>query len=235
MQLTNSCALLAPKSYISQAVAIKEHMRHDTGNDISVITIEHVQSLSLLDIAIDDGLLLSPTLPAAVIFTSGTSGRPKAVVLPRRRFHPSPNGHSNGVIMAYRPPHWAGGLRSLTQPLVQGNTVYILPNRANAEVFWDYLRDIPFTQLSLSPGTLRQLKDYFRMNIAPLPREEADKYLRNIRNVKEITCSSAMIEATTLQFWKELLGNDIITNVYALTEALVVTKTRPGSTLKVSN
>lgn len=200
-----------------------------------MVTIDCVgSSISKLEIAIDSDLVLSAEQPAVAIFTSGTSGRPKAVILARRRFQWSYNLNLDGVIMAYRPPHWVGGLRTLIQPLLQGNRVHILPNRASAEVFWNYLRDIPFTQLSLTPTILRQMKDYFEKNLAYLTQSDVEKYLRYIRNVREITCSSAMIEASTLQFWKSILGKDIITNVYALTEAGVVTKTRPGSTLKVS-
>lgn len=235
LQKTKSSILLTPGNRITQANAIKEHIREHTGTDITIVTLPHVEKCSSeFDIAIDNNLVFPPTRPVVALFTSGTTSLPKAVVVPRQRFQGSYNINLDGVIMAYRPPHWVGGLRTLILPLLQGNRVYILPNRAGADVFWKYFRDIPFTHLSVTPTTLRQLKDHFEKVLNQLAQGEIDNYLRHLRNLQNITCSSAMVEASTLQFWREILGKDIITNCYATTEAGAVTKTQAGSTLKVS-
>ncbi|KAF7593534.1 hypothetical protein BBP40_011262 [Aspergillus hancockii] len=206
-----------------------------TGKDIVVIPMPRSEeSHSGVRISIDPDLVLAISRPAAAIPTSGTTGRPKAVVLPRQRFYWNYTCDPTGAVLAYRPPHWIGGMRSLIHPLLQGQKLYILPDHASMDVFWNHFRDISFRSLAFTPTVLRQLKDYFEKYLSPLPKEEGNEYIRGIRRVQEVCCSSSMIEESTLEYWKELLKGVPILNVYGLTEAGLVTRTRKTSDLKYS-
>ncbi|KAE8344155.1 hypothetical protein BDV24DRAFT_160702 [Aspergillus arachidicola] len=235
MQRTGTTSLVAGHNRLTEATGIRDDIAERTGKDIFVIPLPcSEESLSGVTIAIDHDLVLPPSRPAAAIHTSGTSGYPKLVVLPRQRFYWNYTCDAEGAVLAYRPPHWVGGMRSLIHPLLQGQKLYILPNHASMGDFWKQFRDISLHTLAITPTVLRQLKDYFQRYISPLPEEERAEYIRGIRRVQEACCSSAMIEDSTLEYWRELLGDVPIINVYAITEAGLVTRTRKTSNIKHS-
>ena len=176
---------------------------------------------------------LDPSLPAVAIFTSGTTGRPKAAILPRKRFIWDYKIDPSISIPAYRPPHWVGGLQSLTRPFLEGNTIHVVPY-GNTNVFWLLFRDVPFESVALTPPVLKELRDYYDKHISILSSKEVEEYLYNFHNrTKRIISSGSMIEQNVLDFWRDTLGKHIIYNAYAMTEAGWITITDLDSTLKV--
>jgi malonyl-CoA/methylmalonyl-CoA synthetase len=238
MEKTNSTILLAGNGRVAQSTAIRDHIVDTAGNEISVIAIDpRVDEHFPVNAAIDGQLVLSPQKPATAILSSGTTGRPKLIVLSRQWVYRLflDRNNPDDVVMSFRPPHWIGGMRSLIQPPLQGQRLHIMPNRPSVEQFWRAFRDIPFTQLWLTPTNLRQMKDHFERHLSQRPQDEIDAYIHNLRKLKMLGVSSSMIEDSTLSFWKRLLGNTPIINAYALTELGLVTRTQRDSTLKVSS
>ncbi|KAH8820208.1 hypothetical protein F5884DRAFT_865877 [Xylogone sp. PMI_703] len=236
MEKSQSSCILFADDRLAQVTGIKRYMEERENKETICISLPRVKEQTDLTInfEIDNQIVPSPSQPALIIFTSGTSGKPKGVVLPRRRFHWKRVKGKSDTTLAYRPPHWIGGARSLLQPVLSGETLYILPNRAGPEVFWGSLREGHISRLSITPTLLRQLKDYYVQHIRDLSPDVVAEYVAGVRILKEIACSSAMIDPGTLEFWKDICRNVPICNVYVLTEVGIVTKTHPDSSIKVS-
>ncbi|RFU29333.1 hypothetical protein B7463_g7018, partial [Scytalidium lignicola] len=236
MQKAKSSCMLFGVDRLPRVTQIKRYMQESANQEITFISLpntkEHVSSK--INVEIDSQIVLSPSQPALIIFTSGTTGTPKGVVLPRRRFHWKYIWGQDGNSLAYRPPHWIGGARTLLQPLLSGQRLHILPNRADPETFWKCFRENQIGCIATTPTLLRQLKDYFQQHLSQLPPQDVAEYINGVMRLKEISCSSAMIESSVWKFWRTLCKDVPVCNVYALTEAGIVTKTRPESKLKHS-
>ena len=234
MQLTGSDFLLVGSDRMIQATAVQNHILERVGKEIVLVpTPSNEGRAPDVNVELDDQIKPSPTRPAVAMLTSGTTSRPKAVVLPRGRLYSGLTFEPDTVILACRPHHWIGGMRTLVQPLLHGHTVHILPRGAGSEVIWRCLRDNPVTNFSINPYKLRQLKEYFQQHLSSLSEKEVDEYIRGFRRLKMITCSGAMIDEGAMQFWHGLVGDIPIINIYALTETGPVTRSRPHSKPKV--
>ena len=207
-------------------------MRQSANQEI--ITIPIPRSKGLLhakeNIEIDEGIILSPSRPGFAVFTSGSTGPPKAVVSPRSYCYWEYNPGQKAATLSDRPPHWAGGAFNLLRSPMSGRTLYILPHRATPDIFWKSIRDNPITHLWVTPSILRKLKDYFQEHISRLPPEEVDGYTHAVRGLEDISSSSSVIAPSVLEYWKDLTGGEaLIHNSFGSTEGGLISEAHPDS------
>ncbi|NUO52068.1 MAG: AMP-binding protein [Polyangiaceae bacterium] len=108
---------------------------------------------------------------AAVLFTSGSSGRPKAVLLPRRAFLASAAAHANNLpfvpddrwLLAMPLAH-AGGLSILTRSILARTAVVLIAGFDPDEVLATTFRE-RVTLLSVVPAMLHRLLERDRANV----------------------------------------------------------------------
>lgn len=78
-----------------------------------------------IQLGINQALQIDSKRPGAVLFTSGTSGPPKGVVLPRASFQFGRNPAEPGsATLGYKGAHWWTGCRKALEPVLSGKKLY---------------------------------------------------------------------------------------------------------------
>lgn len=219
LNTANASYLLTEPNTVDRAATIKDYAVHTAGQNLHMIPIERAEagSVSSTQIEIDEDMIFDPKLPCLIIFTSGTTGRPKGVVIPRKAFFFRMQADPNELFLAYRPVHWMGGASGLLVRLLTGSRVYLLKRRPEPADFWEILKEGRVTGTSLPPALFKELEDYYLTNIRHLPPKEHDKYVSGAAKLRVATNSGSTLNPSTAQFWKNLT-NMKIRNVYASTE-----------------
>ncbi|KAA8651452.1 class I adenylate-forming enzyme family protein [Aspergillus tanneri] len=250
---TKATHILVDESTFENITAVRDHAVNQAGQELNIITITRADSESdatyTPELEINDELTFSPTMGCLVLFTSGTTGPPKGVVLPRRTFYLKPGEFDPTVLyLASSPVHWVGGT-GLIDSVLNGEGLHIIKFGSGPDRFWEILREGKITEMSVSPTLLRELKAYYIENISELPAEDRDKYINGARSLQAVYTSGSTLHPSTQQFFADLTGMPII-NAFGITEmggGLMLTpsgsafvegyvgKLIPGVTVKLSN
>lgn len=164
-------------------------MRHDNGQEIQF--------------EIDETLTVTPERPALLLYTSGTSGRPKGVVHNRRLFYDMhrPTRPSD-VFMSQTTIIWASGLVPLFSSILGGARTEMTPQRP--DVMWERLKQGGVTNLGCSPRVWADMRQFFDNYISHLPPNERDAYLCGLRSLKSALTCGSMPDPALLLFWRNL-------------------------------
>jgi malonyl-CoA/methylmalonyl-CoA synthetase len=219
LNTANAAYLLTEPNTVERAAAIRNHAVETAGQNIHLIPIARAEagSISSARVEIDEDMTLDPKLPCLIIFTSGTTGRPKGVVIPRKTFFFQRHTDPSELFLAYRPVHWIGGAYSLLVRVLTGSRVHFLKRRPEPADFWEILKQGRITGTSLPPALFKGLEDYYLTNIRYLPSQEHDEYVSGAAKLRFAINSGSALNPSTAHFWKELT-NLKIRNVYASTE-----------------
>lgn len=166
-------------------------------------------------LVVDDDAVIGADRPCLVVFTSGTTGPPKGVVIPRSLLDKNTKPSKDFVTLCCRPPNHLGACGTMLSTIFTGGTLDIVPR--DAAVLWERLCKWDSTALKSTPPLWQQMMDVFQERIAYLPTGERDQYIRGLRNLRSAGIYGAVASPSLLKFWRDL--GQTLTSIYGSTEA----------------
>ncbi|EFE37943.1 adenylate-forming enzyme AfeA [Trichophyton verrucosum HKI 0517] len=173
-------------------------------------------------IEIDHSCVMTPGGPGMIIFTSGTTGRPKGALLPRCALLRTGIREPGSTALVYRPNHWIGGARDIIQSLLSGMKIHSLKTKvqdARAEDVLRAFRTTLITHVVFMPDVLRRMMFLLTgdRDLSTIPQEEKDLWQSYFRGLSMIRCSGGSLERSVRDFWMNLTGLPF-DNFYSSTE-----------------
>jgi malonyl-CoA/methylmalonyl-CoA synthetase len=213
LQICESSCLLSSPSLLERAANIQQYQQSQCQN-LTVLPIQTgLPSASSLHPILNEDAVIGPSRPCLVLFTSGTTGPPKAVVIPRSLLDNPKRLKKNGVNIICRPPNHIGVCSKFLFTIFQGGTLDIVPD--DGAILWERIRKWETTTMSAPPPIWQQMMDFFRDHIAHLPADERDQYICGLRTFSPVIYG-AVASPLLLDFWRDL-GQPLI-SVYGSTE-----------------
>lgn len=188
---------------------------------ISILpNLSHTTRFTPIDISISSNLPQDQGAPGVVIFTSGTTGKPKGVVLRRTYTHEAAlaigDGYElnhNDVLLHVLPVHHTTGLGTSFFPFLNAGACIEFHGKFDAGTVLKRWLEGGLTVFSAVPTIYMRLKWY----IDQLPPEEQLSYKQSSRQFRAFLCGSSALQENIQEFWTAIRGQPILTR-YGATE-----------------
>lgn len=185
------------------------------------------------EIVVSSDRCLDDNAPALVIFTSGTTGRPKGCVLRRLYTHESAATVADSfdispsdTVLHTLPVHHATGIGTSFFPFVNAGACIIFRSGAfDAGWVWEKLCDGEVSVFSGVPTMFMRLMWHHQQRIEPLPAQARKKYEDGIRRLRALLCGSSALQQRVQDFWTEIRGGRPILVRYGSSEVPSVIRT----------
>lgn len=176
-------------------------------------------SLTPYDIVISSGRCLDPDAPGVVIFTSGTTGKPKGSVMRRSYAYECATAIGDGydlvssdVVLHVLPVHHTTGLGTSFFPFLNfGACVEFQSSSFDPAWVWNRWRRGGITVFSAVPTIYMRMQWYYEQNLASLPPQERETYVAGANQLRALFCGSSALQDRVQQFWTQLRGRPILT------------------------
>lgn len=181
---------------------------------------------SALDMVISSNPPLDDRSAGVVIFTSGTTGKPKGAVLRRSYTHYTAEAIGEGyditqddLLLHVLPVHHTTGLGTSFFPwMVAGGCIEFRSGSFNAQWIWDRWLKGGITVFSGVPTIYMRLKWHFEQNIANLPEDQKKSYVTAANQIRVLKCGSSALQKDVQIFWTKLRSGRPILTRYGATE-----------------
>ncbi|ETI22882.1 hypothetical protein G647_04676 [Cladophialophora carrionii CBS 160.54] len=200
------------------------------GNVTTIDILSHLPKsprFRALDIALSSDPPQDDRAPGIVIFTSGTTGRPKAVVHRRTYTHETATSIGEGydlghedVLLHLLPVHHTTGLGTSFFPFLCAGACIEFGGGGSfdAEWVWDRFLQGGLTVFSAVPTIFMRLKWDFEHRIAKLPPSEVARFVTAANQFRLLLSGSSALQDNVQQFWTELRAGTPILTRYGATE-----------------
>ena len=168
----------------------------------------------------------------ALLFTSGTTGSPKGVLHSQASLYAGATnrqtpliGGPQDVYLSYAPVHWIAGINSSLTMMLKGAYLEICNQVFSPAWLWKRIEKGDVTTVFASPALLNSLADHFEQHIKPGGPSDVAKALAGLHQVRSIFAGSAVVPASTMQYWQDLCQGRPLTILYGTTETQMVATT----------
>jgi malonyl-CoA/methylmalonyl-CoA synthetase len=174
-----------------------------------VIPQPEYRRIELEDIVVSSDGYLNDNAAGVVIFTSGTTGKPKGAVLRRAYIHDTASTIADGYqlspsdrLLHVLPVHHATGLGTSFSPYLNVGACieFRTGGGFDAGWTWDRFRIGGITSFSTVPTILLRLMWHYRKVIMKLPHCERSEYDEAVRSIRTIACGSSALQQPVQDF-----------------------------------
>ncbi|KAJ5819166.1 hypothetical protein N7474_004757 [Penicillium riverlandense] len=221
VQKAQQVAIVHSTSASKLAHSIKAYINHRGSNLQCFDILPHLpkeSNITPYDISISSTRSLDGNAPGVVIFTSGTTGKPKGSVM--RRLYTDENATAVGdgydivptdVGLHVLPVHHTTGLgTSFFAFLNFGACIEFKTDSFDPEWIWNRFKAGGITVFSAVPTIYMRLQWYFEKHIATLPPAEKAEYVAAARKLRAVLCGSSALSASVQTFWTNLRQQPIL-------------------------
>lgn len=221
MLKSQQVALISSTEARDLARSVVEHVATQGLKVPHVEVLPHMPSspqFNPYEMVISSDLYLDENSAGVVIFTSGTTGRPKGAVMRRAYTHETSRAiaeehgvRSSDVLLHILPVHHATGLGTSFFPfLITGACIEFKRGSFDPDYVWKRFRQGGITIFSAVPTIYMRLMWHFQKVIAKLPEHEQQSYVQGARNLKSVLCGSSALQQPTQDFWTKLRQQPIL-------------------------
>ncbi|ORX95660.1 hypothetical protein BCR34DRAFT_628990 [Clohesyomyces aquaticus] len=199
-------AILSSQAASEKASKIVGAVNNKNGSRVKHVSVlEHLPSkpiCSALDMVVSSNRPLDDRSAGVVIFTSGTTGKPKGAVLRRSYTRHTAQAIGEGydidhrdVLLHVLPVHHTTGLGTSFFPwLIAGACIEFRSGNFDPEWIWSRWAKGGITVFSGVPTIYMRLKWHFEQNIANRPREERGQFIAAANQLRVLKCGSSALQ-----------------------------------------
>ena len=183
---------------------------------------------------------LDDNAPGVVIFTSGTTGKPKGAVHRRAIIHEAARTVSDhykvtedDVLLHLLPMHHATGTSISFFPfLIAGACIEFRSGSFDPAWTWERWRQGGLTFFTGVPTIYTRMMRYFEHHISKLPLARQKDYIAGAKQFRGMMCGTSALPRPIQQFWTSIRDGKVILTRYGGTESGAVCKVTldPGDT-----
>ncbi|KAH8806163.1 hypothetical protein F5884DRAFT_886761 [Xylogone sp. PMI_703] len=177
------------------------------------------EPLSPYDMVLSSNKSLDGNAPGVVIFTSGTTGKPKGSVMRHSYTYECAAAIGDGydlvptdTLLHVLPVHHTTGLGTSFFPFLNvGACIEFQSGNFDAVWIWNRWREGGITVFSAVPTIYMRLQWHYEQNIASLPPKEKESYVSAANQLRALFCGSSALQEHVQRFWTNLRMRPILT------------------------
>ena len=233
VQKARSVAVLAATTALDLGRGLEKVIQGSSNPEFICMPINSFQgspSIPPKDILISSNRYQDPNSAGVIIFTSGTSGPPKAAVLRRSSisdgamsFTEQINIREGDVLQHLLPVHHATGIWVSFFPfLLAGACIEFKPGNFDPQWCWERWRQGGITHFTGVPTIYMRMMRYYQEHLTKLPAAELQSYNKAATDLRVMICGTSALPQPINEFWTKTRGGRKIVQRYGATETGVV-------------